>query len=204
MSCLPSSFFLLQGANLIGPSLKKKELWRLPKIEGSILKYRSSSPLAHLHRWKDNNICHPWDESEVLWRTCWGTHWELEEHIRNPPTHTPLPIQPPSLFVIYIHESSTLAEPYGIRVRFYWEQLGNTLKTWWELDGNQSLDTLETEENPKKNKIPWYGCIFVIFYEKESNTKWPTKRKTTQQTLLPLCHQPHISQHLIVPLPTMR
>jgi hypothetical protein len=36
----------LQQANLIGPPLKKKKkkkkkkLWRLPKIEGSILKYR--------------------------------------------------------------------------------------------------------------------------------------------------------------------
>jgi hypothetical protein len=20
-------------------------------------------------------------ESEVLWRTCWGTHWELEQYI---------------------------------------------------------------------------------------------------------------------------
>jgi hypothetical protein len=24
-----------------------------------------------------------WDKSEVLSRTCWGTHWELGEHIEN-------------------------------------------------------------------------------------------------------------------------
>jgi hypothetical protein len=36
-----SNDFFLQQGNLIGPSLKKKKkLWRLPKIEGSILKFR--------------------------------------------------------------------------------------------------------------------------------------------------------------------
>jgi hypothetical protein len=25
----------------------------------------------------------PWNKSEVLWRTCWGTHSELEENIKN-------------------------------------------------------------------------------------------------------------------------
>jgi len=38
MRCLPSSS--CNKANLIGPSLKKMKLWRLLKIEGSILKYR--------------------------------------------------------------------------------------------------------------------------------------------------------------------
>jgi len=33
---------------------------------------------------KEDNICQSiWDKSEVLWRTCWGTHWELVEHIEN-------------------------------------------------------------------------------------------------------------------------
>jgi len=46
--------------------------------------YRSS-PSARLYRWKENNICQSiWDESELLiWRTCWGTHCELGEHIGN-------------------------------------------------------------------------------------------------------------------------
>jgi len=40
--------------------------------------------LAHLCRWKKHNICQSiWHKSEELWRTCWGTHWELEEHIEN-------------------------------------------------------------------------------------------------------------------------
>jgi hypothetical protein len=30
---------------------------------------------------KEDNICQStWDKSEVLWRTCLGTHWELGEH----------------------------------------------------------------------------------------------------------------------------
>jgi len=33
---------------------------------------------------KEDNICQSiWDKSEVLWRTCWGTYWELGEHIEN-------------------------------------------------------------------------------------------------------------------------
>jgi hypothetical protein len=37
----------------------------------------SSSHLAYLHRWKEDNTCQSiWDKSEVLWRTCWGTYWE--------------------------------------------------------------------------------------------------------------------------------
>jgi hypothetical protein len=33
---------------------------------------------------KEDNICQNiWDKSEVLWRTCWGTHWELGEYIEN-------------------------------------------------------------------------------------------------------------------------
>jgi hypothetical protein len=37
-------FFFLQRANLIGPSHKKRKLWRVPNIEGSILKYTSFGP----------------------------------------------------------------------------------------------------------------------------------------------------------------
>ncbi len=42
------------------------------------------TPLAQLYWWKEDNICQSiWDKSEVLWRTCSGTHWELGEHIEN-------------------------------------------------------------------------------------------------------------------------
>jgi hypothetical protein len=47
MMCIPSSIFW-QRANLIGPSLKKMKLWRLTKIEGSVLKYRVP-PLGHTY-----------------------------------------------------------------------------------------------------------------------------------------------------------
>ncbi len=40
MRCLPILFICFsQWTNLIGPSHKKMKLWRLPKIEGFILKY---------------------------------------------------------------------------------------------------------------------------------------------------------------------
>ncbi len=68
-----------------------------------ILKYRVPPPLAHLYKWKEDNFwqsIHIWDKSKVLWRTCWGTYWELERKIvkshqepgkneKNP--HSPLP-----------------------------------------------------------------------------------------------------------------
>ncbi len=41
----------------------------------------SSSPWAHLYRWKCQSI---WAKREVLiWRTCWGTHCELGKHCGN-------------------------------------------------------------------------------------------------------------------------
>ncbi len=41
------------------------------------MKYRVPPPLAHLYRWKEDNICQSiWYKSEVLWKPCWGTHWE--------------------------------------------------------------------------------------------------------------------------------
>jgi hypothetical protein len=63
---------------LIGPSLKKKknETMEAPQIEGSILKY-GVPPLgptfAKAYRIK----------VRVLWRTCWGTHWEPQKLIGN-------------------------------------------------------------------------------------------------------------------------
>ncbi len=43
------------------------------KIEGVY----NFSHVAQLNRRKDNNICQSiWDKSEVLWKTCWGTHQE--------------------------------------------------------------------------------------------------------------------------------
>ncbi len=60
------------------------KLWRLSNIEGSILKYRVPPLWPAYIGEKENTICQSiWDKSEVLRRTCWGTHWELGEHIGN-------------------------------------------------------------------------------------------------------------------------
>ncbi len=65
---------------------KNLKLLRLPKIEGSIIKYRVPSihPPIYL---KGGNICQSiWDKSEVLLGTLWGTCQELGELIAlNPP-----------------------------------------------------------------------------------------------------------------------
>jgi hypothetical protein len=58
------------------------KLWTLPKIEPSILRYRVPPLWPTYISEKEDNICQSiWHKSEVLWRTCWGTHWELGEHI---------------------------------------------------------------------------------------------------------------------------
>ncbi len=55
---------------------QKNETMGAPKTEGSILEFRG--PLL----WP--TYCQSiWDQSEVLWRTCWGTNLELGEQIRN-------------------------------------------------------------------------------------------------------------------------
>jgi hypothetical protein len=85
--CLPSSFFFFFWGNKsiwLAYHSKKMKLQRLTKLEGSILKYRVPPLWPHLFRWKKDNICQSiWDKNEVLWRTCWGTHKELEEQIGN-------------------------------------------------------------------------------------------------------------------------
>jgi hypothetical protein len=54
-----------------------------PKYKVLFWSVYSSSPLAHLYRWKEGNICQNiWDKSEVIWRTCWGTYWESHENLK--------------------------------------------------------------------------------------------------------------------------
>jgi hypothetical protein len=62
---------------------KKMKLWRLPQIEGSNLMYRVPPLWPTYIRWKEDNICQstPY-KSEVLWRTCCTTHWELDENLK--------------------------------------------------------------------------------------------------------------------------
>ncbi len=40
------------------------------------------SYIRYLYRWTEDNICQSIGV-EVLWRTCWGTQWELGEQIEN-------------------------------------------------------------------------------------------------------------------------
>jgi hypothetical protein len=63
---------------------KKMKLWRLPKTEGSILKCRVP-PLwpNYIGERRTTFAKSIWDKNDMLWRTCWGTHWELGEHIEN-------------------------------------------------------------------------------------------------------------------------
>jgi hypothetical protein len=57
------------------------KLWRLSKIEACILKFRNPHLWpTYIGRRKEDNICKSiLDKSEVLWRTCWVTQWELGE-----------------------------------------------------------------------------------------------------------------------------
>jgi hypothetical protein len=61
---------------------KRLKLWRLPKIKVYISKYRVPPLWPTYIGEKEDNICQTiWDKSEVLWRTCWGTHWEFKGNI---------------------------------------------------------------------------------------------------------------------------
>jgi hypothetical protein len=69
----------------------------------------------------------------VLWRT----HWELGEHIGNlmgtwrehVGNQGKKLLSYCHLFQFNIHESWTLSKPYGIKLRCYWEQIGNPMGT---------------------------------------------------------------------------
>ncbi len=81
--------FFLQPVDLIGPSLQK-HIWNyqfFPKNRSFCFEVPSSSPfLPTLYRCeKEDNISHKgtWDKRQVPRWTCWGTYWELGEHIGN-------------------------------------------------------------------------------------------------------------------------
>jgi len=72
-------FFILTMSQLDWPiTYKKKETMEAPQNRRFYFEIQSSSPLAHLCRWKEDNICQSiWDKSEVLLGTLWGTCQEL-------------------------------------------------------------------------------------------------------------------------------
>ncbi len=84
---LPSSFWW--GADKpiwMADCSQKNETMEAPQNRRFCFDVCSSSTSAHLHKWKENNICHSvQDKSEALiWRTCGGTHCEHGEHIGKP------------------------------------------------------------------------------------------------------------------------
>ncbi len=77
-------FYFSQQTHLTVPSLKSNEAMEASQNRTFCFEVWSSFPLAHLYRWKEDNICQSiGSKSEVLWRTCWETHWELGERIEN-------------------------------------------------------------------------------------------------------------------------
>jgi hypothetical protein len=71
---------------LIGPSLRKKTriYGSFPKTKDNILKCKDNILPFGPSIWVKGGQHlpkHIWDKIEVLWRTCWGTYWELEGNI---------------------------------------------------------------------------------------------------------------------------
>jgi hypothetical protein len=105
---VPPNFvvFFSQWTNLIGPSLKKVKLWRLPKKKVLFWSIEFLSPLWPTHiRWKeDNNLPKhmglKWGAMENMlgntlgtWATYWepienlkGTHWEQGKNEKKNPS----------------------------------------------------------------------------------------------------------------------
>jgi hypothetical protein len=72
--------FISQQANLIGPLLKKK--FKKSNYGGSILKYWVPPLWPTYIGDRTTRFAKAYGiKSEVLWRTCWGTHWELGGHV---------------------------------------------------------------------------------------------------------------------------
>jgi hypothetical protein len=87
MRCLSSSIFFLQRANLVHHS-KKLKMWRLPKIEGSILKYKvyplwptyiGGRTMTLAKGYGIKMRCYGIVLGNIL--GTWGTYWKLERNI---------------------------------------------------------------------------------------------------------------------------
>ncbi len=80
--------------------------------------------------------------------------------------HTSLSLWPPP-FIVYINESSTLGKAYVIKVRCYWEHLGEHIETFLgtplEIDGN-TLGTAQKNQNsnPYSQPLSYQTLHFII------------------------------------------
>ncbi len=67
---------------------KKMELWRLPRVRGSNLKFFLLLPLAQVYRWKEDNICQSiWDQKWSAIGNSLGTCQELGNSFLWPPPY---------------------------------------------------------------------------------------------------------------------
>ncbi len=87
MRCLPSLLFLflLATCQFDWCIATKNETMETSQNKRLYFEVYTSSPFAYLYKWKEDTIFQGiWDISEVVWRTCWGKHCEIREHIGNP------------------------------------------------------------------------------------------------------------------------
>jgi hypothetical protein len=76
MRCLPSSICF--RADLFS---KKVNPWKLPQNRRFYFEFLPFGSPIYVN---GHDICQRiWVQGVVLWRTCWGIHWELEEPIEN-------------------------------------------------------------------------------------------------------------------------
>jgi len=95
----PKFIYLLQQANLIGPSLiTNKKLWRFPKIKGFILKYRNpflwfiyivESMITFAKAYGIKVRCYGKHVGEYIGNLM-GTHWEPRKNYPPPPPFSTL------------------------------------------------------------------------------------------------------------------
>jgi len=59
------------------------KLWKLPKINGYILKYKVSPLWPTYIGGRTTTLAKGYGIKVRCYGLCWGTHWELGEHIGN-------------------------------------------------------------------------------------------------------------------------
>jgi hypothetical protein len=176
------NFLILQWANLIGPSLIKMKLQRLPKIKGCILKYRvpllwptyiGETRTTFAKAYGIEVKCYGKHIGNLgnLMGTHWelkgdivGTHWEPEENEKKSSQKSlssflAWPNTPCKEHPTYTGEKGrTLGKTYGIKARCYWEHPWGTHWEPREPIGNLNGTCWEQRKNEKKNQGTLSAC----------------------------------------------